>query len=419
MDRLEVFGAKKLKGRVHISGSKNAALPILAATILSKKKIILKNIPNVKDVETMIKLLESMGSIVKYSKKKKSFLIKNKNKLKTFASYNLVKTMRAGILVLGPMLARYGKAKVSTPGGCSIGIRPIDIHLKALSKLGVVYKINDGYVYAHTNKKLKGAKIKFPKISVGATENLIIASSMAQGTTILSNCAIEPEIKDLVNFINCIGGKIKWIGKRTLRIYGVNNFNENEYSIMPDRIEAGTYLIAAAVTEGSLKIYDINPKIIKTEIDVLRKIGIKIKIEKKQIKISGIKEIKNINLKTAPYPGFPTDLQAQLMVLLCKCKKHSVISEEIFENRFMHVAELNRMGAKIKTKGNKAFIEGNVNFKPAELMATDLRASASLILAALMAKGKTTIDRIYHLDRGYEQIEKKLRKVGAKIRRVS
>ena len=419
MDKLEVFGAKKLKGNIHISGSKNAALPILAATILSSKKIILKNLPNVKDIETMIKLLESIGSIIKYSKKKNLISIENKKKLKTFASYNLVKTMRAGILVLGPMLARYGNAKVSTPGGCSIGVRPIDIHLKALSKLGVKYKIIDGYVHAHAKNKLRGAKIKFPKISVGATENLIIASSMAEGISILSNCAIEPEIKDLVNFINCIGGKIKWIGKRTLRIQGIKNFTEKEYTIMPDRIEAGTYLIAAAVTEGYLKISGIDPKIIRTEIDVLKKIGIKIKIEKEIIKVLGSKNIKNTKLKTSPYPGFPTDLQAQLMVLLCKSNKHSVIREEIFENRFMHVAELNRMGAKIKTKGNKAFIEGNINFKPAELMATDLRASVSLILAALSAKGKTTINRIYHLDRGYEEIEKKLRKVGAKIRRVS
>ena len=419
MDKLEIFGAKKLRGKISISGSKNAALPILAATILSDRKIILKNLPNVKDIETMIKLLESIGSFVKYSKKKNLVIIKNKKKLKTFASYNLVKTMRAGILVLGPMLARFGNAKVSTPGGCSIGVRPIDIHLKALSKLGVSYKIINGYVYANSKKKLKAAKIKFPKISVGATENLIIASSMAEGTTILSNCAIEPEIKDLVNFINCIGGKIKWIGKRTLSVIGVKKFKENEYSIMPDRIEAGTYLIAAAVTEGNLKISGINPKIIRTEIEILKKIGIKIKSEKDSIKISGTKNIKNINLKTSPYPGFPTDLQAQLMVLLCKSKKHSIIKEEIFENRFMHVSELNRMGAKIKTFGNKAFIEGNTNFKAAELMATDLRASVSLIIAGLAAKGKTTINRIYHLDRGYEEIEKKLRKVGAKIRRVS
>ncbi len=419
MDKLEVFGATKLKGNVHISGSKNAALPILASSILSNKKIILKNLPNVKDIKTMIKLLESIGSDIKYLKKNNSIIIQNKKKIKTFASYNLVKTMRAGILVLGPMLARFGNAKVSTPGGCSIGVRPIDIHLKALKKLGVNYKIIDGYVHAFAKKKLKGTKIKFPKISVGATENLIIASSMAEGITVLSNCAIEPEIKDLVNFINSMGGKIKWVGKRTLKIQGINKFKDTEYTVMPDRIEAGTYLVAAAVTEGNLKISGINPNIIRTEIEIFKKLGLKIKIEKNQINVKGVKKIKNINLKTSPYPGFPTDLQAQLMVLLCKSEKLSIISEEIFENRFMHVAELNRMGAKIKTKGNKAFIEGNTVFKSAELMATDLRASVSLILAALIAKGKTTINRIYHLDRGYEQIEKKLRKVGAKIRRVS
>ncbi len=419
MDKLEVFGARKLKGHIKISGSKNASLPILAATILSNKKIHLTNIPKVKDIETMIKLLKSIGSKVKYLKNKNSVLIQNNKKIKTFAAYNLVRTMRAGILVLGPMLARFGRAKVSTPGGCSIGVRPIDIHLKALAKLGVRYKIVEGYVYAYAKKKLIGARIKFPKISVGATENLIIATSMAEGTSTLSNCAIEPEIKDLVNFINTIGGKIKWIGRRTLRIYGVGNFKDAEYKVMPDRIEAGTYLIAGAITQGNLKISGIDPNIIRTEIEILKKIGAKIRLEKNLIKILGNKIIKNINLKTAPYPGFPTDLQAQLMVLLCKAIKNSTISEQIFENRFMHVAELNRMGAKINIKGNKAIIEGNTIFKGAELMATDLRASVSLILAALTAKEKSIINRIYHLDRGYEEIEKKLRKVGAKIRRIS
>jgi len=419
MDKLEVFGARKLKGQIKISGSKNAALPILASTILSNKKIYLTNLPKVKDIETMIKLLESLGSKVKYLKNKNSISIHNDRKIKTFVAYNLVNTMRAGILVLGPMLARFGKAKVSTPGGCSIGIRPIDIHLKSLAKLGVKYEIIDGYVHAYSNKKLKGTKIKFPKISVGATENLIIASSMAEGKTILSNCAIEPEIKDLVNFINSIGGNIKWIGKRTLRLFGVNKFRESKYEIMPDRIEAGTYLIAGAITQGNIKVTGIDPNIIKTEIDILKKIGAKIHLEKKQIKIIGSKIIKNINIKTSPYPGFPTDLQAQLMVLLCKAKKYSVIVEKIFENRFMHVAELNRMGAKIKTKGNRAIISGNTNFQGAEVMATDLRASASLIIAALTSREKSIINRIYHLDRGYEQIEKKLRKLGAKIKRIS
>ncbi len=419
MDKLEVFGARKLKGQIKISGSKNAALPILASTILSNKKVYLTNLPRVKDIETMIKLLESLGSKVKYLKNKNSISIHNDRKIKTFVAYNLVKTMRAGILVLGPLLARFGRAKVSTPGGCSIGIRPIDIHLKSLVKLGVKYKIIDGYVHAYSNKKLKGTKIKFPKISVGATENLIIASSMAEGKTILSNCAIEPEIKDLVNFINSIGGNIKWIGKRTLRIFGVNKFRESKYEIMPDRIEAGTYLIAGAITQGNIKVTGIDPNIIKTEIDILKKIGAKIHLEKKQITIIGSKIIKHINIKTSPYPGFPTDLQAQLMVLLCKAKKYSVIVENIFENRFMHVAELNRMGAKIKTKGNKAIISGNTNFQGAEVMATDLRASVSLIIAALTSREKSIINRIYHLDRGYEQIEKKLRKLGAKIKRIS
>jgi len=419
MDKLEVFGARKLKGQIKISGSKNAALPILASTILSNKKIYLTNLPRVKDIETMIILLESLGSKVKYLKNKNSISIHNDRKIKTFVAYNLVKTMRAGILVLGPLLARFGRAKVSTPGGCSIGIRPIDIHLKSLVKLGVKYKIIDGYVHAYSNKKLKGTKIKFPKISVGATENLIIASSMAEGKTILSNCAIEPEIKDLVNFINSIGGNIKWIGKRTLRIFGVNKFRESKYEIMPDRIEAGTYLIAGAITQGNIKVTGIDPNIIKTEIDILKKIGAKIYLEKKQITIIGSKIIKNINIKTSPYPGFPTDLQAQLMVLLCKAKKYSVIVESIFENRFMHVAELNRMGAKIKTKGNKAIISGNTNFQGAEVMATDLRASVSLIIAALTSREKSIINRVYHLDRGYEQIEKKLRKLGAKIKRIS
>ena len=419
MDKLEVFGARKLKGQIKISGSKNAALPILASTILSNKKIYLTNLPRVKDIETMIILLESLGSKVKYLKNKNSISIHNDRKIKTFVAYNLVKTMRAGILVLGPLLARFGRAKVSTPGGCSIGIRPIDIHLKSLVKLGVKYKIIDGYVHAYSNKKLKGTKIKFPKISVGATENLIIASSMAEGKTILSNCAIEPEIKDLVNFINSIGGNIKWIGKRTLRIFGVNKFRESKYEIMPDRIEAGTYLIAGAITQGNIKVTGIDPNIIKTEIDILKKIGAKIYLEKKQITIIGSKIIKNINIKTSPYPGFPTDLQAQLMVLLCKAKKYSVIVENIFENRFMHVAELKRMGAKIKTKGNKAIISGNTNFQGAEVMATDLRASVSLIIAALTSREKSIINRVYHLDRGYEQIEKKLRKLGAKIKRIS
>jgi UDP-N-acetylglucosamine 1-carboxyvinyltransferase len=417
MKKLEVFGAAKLKGQIRISGSKNASLPILAATLLSDKKISLANLPKVKDIETMILLLESLGSSIKENKK--TLTINNNKQTKFFAPYSLVKTMRAGILVLGPLLAKFGKAKVSLPGGCSIGSRPIDIHLQALSKLGVKYKIIQGYVYANASKGLIGANIKFPKISVGATENLIIAACLAKGKTTLSNCAIEPEIKDLVNFLIKLGCNIKWIAKRTIRIKGVKNLNETKYQVMPDRIEAGTYLIAAALSEGNLKIIGINPKIINTEINVLKKVGAKIVQKKNGILIKGSKKIKNINIKTSPYPGFPTDLQAQMMVLLCKANKKSYIREEIFENRFMHVAELNRMGAKISINGNKATIEGNIKFESAELMATDLRASVSLILAALASKGKSIINRIYHLDRGYENIEKKLKKIGAKIKRIN
>ena len=416
MQKLEVFGANRLKGNIIISGSKNASLPILAATLLSRKKVYLKNLPRVKDIETMVSLLQSLGSKINFNKN--NLVIDNTKQSKSFASYNLVKTMRAGILVLGPLLAKFGKAKVSLPGGCAIGTRPVDIHLDGLSKLGVKYKIVQGYVHAAAPKGLIGSKIRFSKISVGATENLIIAASFAKGTTILNNCAIEPEIKDLVNFLKRMGCNIKWISKRSVKIEGVSEVKETTYSVMFDRIEAGTYLVVAAATEGNLKIKNIVPKIIQTEINILKKIGAKIKVKNDEVHIIGNKKIKSMNIKTAPYPGFPTDLQAQMMVLLCKANKQSVIKEDIFENRFMHVAELNRMGAKISTDGNRAKVTGNINFAAAELMATDLRASVSLILAALTAKGKSVINRIYHLDRGYENIEKKLKKVGAKIRRL-
>ena len=419
MEKLEVIGPKRLRGNVKISGSKNSSLPILAATLLSNKKVQILNLPEVKDIETMLLLLRSLGSKIKLNKKNKLISIDNSKNIRTFAAYNLVNTMRAGILVLGPLLARFNKAKVSLPGGCAIGSRPVDIHLKSLSKLGVKYKIIQGYIYAKAPKGLIGNEIRFSKISVGATENLIIAASFAKGKTILRNCAIEPEIRDLINFLRKMGCNIKWTGKRTITIIGVNKLKKLKYKIMFDRIEAGTYMIASALTEGNLKITNIDPKIISTEINILKKIGAKIKIKDNEINVIGKRKINNIKLTTSPYPGFPTDLQAQLMVLLCKANGISEIKEKVFENRFMHASELNRMGAKIKILGNRAVIDGNINFNPAELMATDLRASVSLVLAALIAKGKSIINRIYHLERGYEQIEKKLSKVGANIRRIS
>ena len=419
MDKFLLNGPCKVEGRINISGSKNAALPILAATLLFDKPVELKNLPNVRDIQTMLALLKSLGSKIKISKNNNSVKIYNPKKMKTFASYNLVKTMRAGILVLGPLLSKHYKSITSLPGGCSLGTRPINYHLNGLTKLGAKYKIIKGYVYATATKGLVGGKIKFSKVSVGASENLIIAATLAKGKTILKNCAIEPEIKDLVQFLNLAGGKLKWIGKRTLQINGVKFLNSINYSIMGDRIEAGTWLIAAALTKGKLRIKKFNPKLIQTEINILKKIGARVKTKKDEIYIEGSKNIKSINLKTEVYPGFPTDLQAQMMVLLCKANGRSEIVETIFENRYMHVAELRRLGAKINIKGNKSIIQDNTMFEGAELMATDLRASVSLILAALTTKDKSVLNRIYHLDRGYEHIEKKLSKVGAYIRRTN
>ncbi len=417
MDKLEIIGGKKLQGSINISGSKNASLPILAATILVNK-VTLNNIPQVKDIDTMVELLTSLGSKIYINKNKKKIKIHNYKSNKKVAKYKYVKTMRAGILVLGSLLSKFGKAKVSLPGGCAIGLRPVNLHIEALKKMGVKIKIIEGYIYATANNGLKGAKISFPKVSVGATENLIIAACKAKGRTILSNCAIEPEIKDLSNFLIKLGCKIKWLGKRKVQIDGVKNLKDINYNIMFDRIEAVTYMIAAAATNGRVSIKNIQPKIIDKEILLLKKIGVKIIEKKNKITIISSKSLKGINIKTSPYPGFPTDLQAQLMVLMCKAKNQSIIRENIFENRFMHVSELNRMGADIIVKGRKAIINGNKKLNGAQLMATDLRASVSLVIAALISNKKSIINRIYHLDRGYENIEKKLSNCGANIKRI-
>ena len=418
MQKLIIVGGKKLNGSINISGSKNATLPILAASILSQNKVTITNIPLVKDVETMINLLSLLGSKIKLVKKRKKIEILNANELNTFVSYNLVKTMRAGILVLGPLLARYNKATVSLPGGCAIGSRPVNLHLAALKKMGVNFKIKGGYINAIAKNGLIGNKITFPKISVGATENTMLAACLAKGKTILNNCACEPEIKDLSRFLVKMGCKIRWLEKRKIEINGVTNLKPLTYRVMFDRIEAGTYMIASAVTDGRIKIKNINPKIIKNEILVIKKMGVIITIKSKEIIVRNSKYIKKINLKTSPYPGFPTDLQAQIMVLMCGANGVSKIIENIFENRFMHISELNRMGAKIKINGNLAIIQGKRKLNGAELMATDLRASVSLVLAALSSKSKTTINRVYHLDRGYENIEKKLSNCGAQIKRI-
>jgi len=418
MEKLQIRGGKKISGTIAISGSKNATLPILAATILTEKKVMLKNVPIVRDVETMAALLNTIGSTVKLNKKKKEIEIANYNKLKTFASYHLLKTMRAGVLVLGPLLAKYGIAKVSLPGGCSIGSRPIDFHLNALKKMGASIKVKNGYIIASAKSGLKGCLIKFPKISVGATENILIASCFSKGKTKLRNCASEPEVKDLINFLKKLGCKINQVGERSIDVIGVEKLRSATHSVIFDRIEAGTYIIAAALTNGHIKITNIDPKIMSTEISLLEKMKVNLIKKENYIIIKSSKKIKSINLETKPYPGFPTDLQAQIMVLMTRAEGISTIKENIFENRFMHVSELRRMGAIIKISGNKAKIFGKCKLYGAELMATDLRASVCLILAGLVATKNTIINRIYHLDRGYEKIEKKLSNCGAQIKRL-
>jgi len=418
MQKLIIKGKKKLVGKISISGSKNATLPILAASILANQ-VKLTNIPLVKDIFTMVELLNFIGLETKFLKNKNILEIKNKeNNIATLAPYKLVKTMRAGVLVLGSLLTKYGKAKVSLPGGCAIGTRPVDLHLFALKKLGAKIKIKNGYIIAESKNGLKGAVIKFPSVSVGATENALLAAYGAKGKTVLKNCAIEPEVKDLILFLKKLGGKIKISGRTfTIKETKIKSLSTN-HKIIFDRIEAGTYMIASALIGKRVIIDKIDPNIIKSEINVLKKMGVKIKKNKRSVILQKNTKLKKMNVVTKPYPGFPTDLQAQLMVLMTQANGLSKISENIFENRFMHVPELKRMGAKIKIKNKTAFIRGPSKLTGAEVMATDLRASVSLVLAGLIAENRTVINRIYHLDRGYEFLEKKLKKCNAEIKRI-
>jgi len=421
MDKFLISGPCKIKGQVSISGSKNAALPILASTLLFDKPVVIENLPRVRDIDTMLNLLKSLGSKIQFFNKKKTVKISKNKKQKYLAPYSLVKVMRGSILSLGALIAKHHRAIISLPGGCLIGARPVNYHLSALKKLGMKYEIKKGYIHAISKGKLKGTNFRFSNISVGATENSIIAACLAKGKTILKNCAIEPEIKDLTNFLKSAGVKINWIGKRTVRIIGANSLKETKYSVMGDRIETGTFCVAATLAKGDLLIKNFDPKIIQTELNLLKKTGAKIKTFKNEIHIKGPKKIKSINnIVTKEYPNsLATDLQAQFMVLLCLASGRSSITESIFENRFMHVAELRRLGARIIIKGNKAIIEGQTEFIGAELMSSDLRASVALVLAAMVARGQSVINRIYHLDRGYEKIENKLRKIGVNIKRLS
>ena len=419
MQKLLIKGGKKLSGEVVISGSKNASLPIIISSLLFDDTVLFENVPQVKDIYTLINLIRVLGREVEFNEEKEVLKISKKNKDKYFAPYSIMRTMRAGVIVLAPLLAKFGKARVSLPGGCSIGARPVNLHLAALKKLGAKINVKNGYIDASAPKGLSGANIKFPLISVGATESIIIAAVLAKGITKISNAALEPEILDLIKFLNKCGADIKYNSKRKIIIKGVKLLYPIRHKIIPDRIEAATYAIAALITKSKLLIKNVNNNHLENIFNVLRKIGANIKVLKNSFVIFRKYQLKPFKITTKPYPGFPTDMQAQFMALATQIKGSSVINEKIFENRFLHVSELMRMGADIDIKKQKATIKGIKNLNGAEVMATDLRASVSLVLAALSAKGTTTINRIYHLDRGYSKLEKKLNLCGANIKRVN
>ncbi len=417
MTRLIITGGEALSGEVRVSGAKNSALPILAATLLTEDKVTLNNVPHLNDITTMMELTGGLGT---------RFLIDEHMGIEVDASkiigfkapYDLVKTMRASVLVLGPLLARFGEAEVSLPGGCAIGSRPVDLHLRGIEALGAQVILEDGYIRARVNDRLKGADIRIEKVSVTGTENLMMAAVLAKGTTIIRNAAKEPEIIDLANFLNILGAEIKDAGTETIIIEGVDRLHGGNYSIMPDRIEAGTYLAAAACTRGKIKLKKAAPDTMTAILDKFEKTGAHINVDKDSIELDMRgKRPKAVDICTAPYPAFPTDMQAQFMAMNCIAEGTGTITETIFENRFMHVFEMQRMGANIEVKDNTAVCQGIDLLTGVPVMATDLRASASLVIAGLVAEGQTIVDRIYHIDRGYECIEEKLALLGAKIRR--
>ena len=417
MKKLKIQGGHSLRGEIHISGSKNAALSIIAASIMTEERIVLENIPHLEDVTTMIRLIAGMGVSVTLADDNK--LILDSSKIRNFlAPYDLVKTMRASILVLGPLIARFGEASVSLPGGCAIGARPVNLHLDGLKAMGADVEINEGYICAKA-KKLKGAHFSFSPVSVTGTANLMMAGVMAEGQTILENAATEPEVINLGDFLLKMGAKIKGLGTRKIMIDGVNKLCSTEHKIIPDRIETGTFLVAAAITKGSVLLKKTQPEHLQSVLDLLRQTGADISFEEDTIELTmNLTNIKPADFTTQPYPGIPTDMQAQLMVLNAIAPGNSIVVETIFENRFMHVLELQRMGADISLSGNTAYITGVKKLQSAPVMATDLRASAALVLAGLVADGETHIDRIYHIDRGYECIESKLSLLGAKVARI-
>ena len=417
MEKLLIKGGSSLSGTINCSGAKNAALPMIASTILCDEKVTLKNLPYLQDITTMFELLGSMGSDILLDENM-NFTISSYDLKDTEARYELVKTMRASILVLGPLIARYGNARIALPGGCAIGSRPVNYHLDALKQMGAKIVLKNGYIEASA-KKLIGADIKFDGITVTGTENIMMAATLAKGETVISNAAREPEIVDLADMLNTMGAKIFGAGSDKITVQGVDKLNGTEFDIPADRIEAGTYLAAAAVTNGEVKVEGINPDRLMKVIDKLKIAGANVDLTKNSISISMTQDCPNpVDITTAPFPEFPTDMQAQFSVINAIAKGTSNIYETVFENRFMHILELNRMGCDIQVNGNHAIIKGVKSIYGAEVMATDLRASASLILAGLCAKGETVVDRIYHIDRGYERIEEKLNYLGANIIRL-
>jgi UDP-N-acetylglucosamine 1-carboxyvinyltransferase len=419
MDKLVIRGGEPLLGTVRVSGAKNAALPCMAAALLTDEPVILENIPQVRDIQTTRNLLAAMGAEVElgYGRAQHRTTIHCKNLASPEASYELVKTMRASTLVLGPLVARYGRARVSLPGGCAIGARPIDLHIKGLERLGAKITQDHGYIEASADR-LKGAEIVFDKITVTGTEDLLMAATLAEGQTVMLNCAREPEVVDLADLLNKMGAKIEGAGTPTIRVTGVSRLKGTKHRIIPDRIEAGTFIIAGAMTGGDLNIVGCNPHHLDAILRKLEDAGVKIRCSADSVRVMGDNPFHAADMTTEEYPGFPTDMQAQFMALVTQAEGTSVITENIFENRFMHAQELVRMGANIKIEGRRAVVRGKSPLSAAAVLASDLRASASLVLAALVADGETIIDRVYHIDRGYENIEEKLRGVGAQIRRI-
>jgi UDP-N-acetylglucosamine 1-carboxyvinyltransferase len=417
LDKLIITGGNVLQGDVRISGAKNAVLPIMAATLLADSPVTIRNVPHLHDVTTTMELLGRMG--VHLTLNEKMDIVVDASTINSlYAPYDLVRTMRSSILVLGPMLSRFGSADVSLPGGCAIGSRPVNLHIKGLQAMGAEVEVINGYIKARVDR-LKGARLVMDMVTVTGTENLMMAATLADGVTVIENAAREPEVTDLANCLNCMGGKISGAGSDTLTIDGVERLSGTEYKVLPDRIEAGSYLVAAAITGGHIKIKDTRPDTMDAILQALREAGADITVGDDWIELDMHgRRPRAVNVHTAPYPAFPTDMQAQFTALNAVAEGTGTITETVFENRFMHVLEMQRMGAKIQLEGNTAICTGVERLAGAPVMATDLRASASLVLAGLMAEGDTAIDRIYHIDRGYERIEEKLAQLGANIRRV-